>query len=311
MPVDFDNQVSNQELDTEIFSQDQDSVIQDPIVEEPNQTKKVQGLSEAEMNDPNSIIVTVSDPDAPLVILFGPPACGKTMTLVRLTRYLKDKGFILAPIRTFRPVQDTNYSNLCENFDTMISSNNAAASTDRISFMLVEVIKDGRRLCQILEAPGEYYFNPKEPNAPFPAYVNSIAANSNRKIWTFMVEPNWLNLEDRRNYVSKIGKLKQQMRPKDSTIFVYNKIDTTNFVRSAGDVNMSQVVKDLKNNYPSILDSFKNQNPITKLWRDYNCDVVPFQTGYYTNSRSGLTYQEGPEEYCRILWNSIMNCIKG
>ena len=38
----------------------------------------VHGLSNVEMNDPNSIHVTISDPKAPLVILFGPPACGKS-----------------------------------------------------------------------------------------------------------------------------------------------------------------------------------------------------------------------------------------
>ena len=47
-------------------------------------TQNPQGLSVEELRDPNKISVTIADKDAPIVVLFGPPACGKTMTLVRL-----------------------------------------------------------------------------------------------------------------------------------------------------------------------------------------------------------------------------------
>lgn len=274
-------------------------------------THSVLGLSAAEMNDPNSIRVTVSDPSAPLVILFGPPACGKTMTLVRMTRFLQSEGYIVAPIRTFRPTSDTNYAEICENFDQTMNSDNAAESTDRISFMLVEVIKNGRRLCQILEAPGEYYFNPQNPNAAFPNYVNTIISSSNRKIWAIMVEPAWMDHTDRMNYVTKITRLKQNMRSKDCVIFVFNKIDRTNFVRRVGEINKSEAIKEVKNLYPNIFVPFMNQNPITKWIKEYNCEFVPFQTGYYTSALNGYTYQEGPREYCVKLWNTIMDNIRG
>lgn len=281
-------------------------------VEAPAQPEGgVHGLSAAEMNDPNSIRVTVSDPNAPLVILFGPPACGKTMTLVRMTRFLQAEGYTVSPIRHFRPTSDTNYADICEHFDETMNSDNAAASTDRISFMLVQVIKNGRRICQILEAPGEYYFNPKEPNASFPNYVHTIIASSNRKVWTIMVEPDWMDHTDRANYVSKINHLRQRMRTKDRTIFVFNKIDKTNFVRSVGNINTSAAITEVKNLYPNIFVPFMNQNPITKIFKEYNCDFVPFQTGYYTEAVNGLTYQEGPSEYCVKLWKCIMNQITG
>lgn len=97
-----------------------------PAAETPAQPEGgVHGLSAAEMNDPNSIRVTVSDPNAPLVILFGPPACGKTMTLVRMTRFLQSEGYTVAPIRHFRPTSDTNYAKICENFDETINSDDA------------------------------------------------------------------------------------------------------------------------------------------------------------------------------------------
>lgn len=295
------------------------SIVQDQTtggsltVDSPFQTENsVYGLSEVEMNDPNSIQVTVSDPKAPLVILFGPAACGKTMTLVRMTRFLQSEGYTVSPIRTFRPTHDRNYTEICENFDENINSNNAAASTSRISFMLVEVIKNGRRVCQILEAPGEYYFSPTKPKESFPNYVNTIISSPNRKVWTIMVEPDWMDQPDRANYVTKIKKqLKPKMRAKDSVVFVFNKIDKTNFVRSVGQINTAQAITEVKNLYPDIFESFVNPNPITKLWKKYNCDFVPFQTGFYTVAVNGMTYQEGPREYCVKLWKCIMKKITG
>lgn len=279
---------------------------------DPEITGGARGLTAAELNDPNSIHVTISDSKAPLVILFGPPACGKTMTLVRMTRFLKTEGYAISPIRHFRPTSDTNYADLCEHFDETMNNNNAAEATDRVSFMLVEVMKNGRRICQILEAPGEYYFNPKQPSEPFPNYVNTIIASANRKIWTIMVEPDWQDHTDRANYVSRITHLRKCMRPKDSVVFAFNKIDKTNFVIGPGSINKSAAIAEIKNLYPNIFVPFMNQNPITKLWKKYNCDFVPFQTGYYTQAIDGrITYQEGPREWCMKLWNCIMKQITG
>lgn len=290
-----------------------EKVISDPapVAEEPA-SNGVLGLSATEMNDPNSIRVTISDPRAPLVILFGPPACGKTMTLVRLTRFLQAEKYIVSPVRTFRPTSDTNYTEICEKFDETMNSDNAADSTKRVSFMLVDVIKDGRRLCQILEAPGEYYFNPKKPNSGFPNYVNTIIASSNRKLWAIMVEPDWKDHTDRMNYVTKITRLKKDMRSVDKTLFIFNKIDKTNFVRGVGQINKPAAIYEVSTQYPNIFIPFLNHNPLTKWFKKYNCDFVPFQTGYYTETdNGGLTYQEGPREYCVRLWNAIMGSIRG
>jgi hypothetical protein len=276
-----------------------------------NNNESATGLSAIEMSDPNSINVTIPDQNAPLIILFGPPACGKTMTLVRLTRFLQNQGYTISPIKTFRPTTDTHYKKMCDNFDQMINNNNAAAGNSRISFMLVEVLNNGKRLCQILEAPGEYYFDPQKPTAPFPNYVNRIIASGNRKIWSILVEPDWQNDIDRRNYVTRISNLKQKMRMNDNVVFIYNKIDKTNFVRSVGDINIPAAIQDIQYLYPNIFVPFLNRNPITKIFKKFNCEFVPFQTGDYTEAINGLTYQEGPDEYCNNLWNTLLSKIKG
>lgn len=282
--------------------------------------QNIKGLSKDEYNDPNQIRVTIADGKAPLIILFGPPACGKTMTLVRLARYLNKQGYKISPIRTFRPNDDQNYVEICkpENFSRIINSPDAANSTANISFMLVEVVKDGKRLCQILESPGEYLFNPNKPTEPFPSYVNTIIHSNNRKLWAIMVEPDWRNEEDRINYVSRINELSTMMDVKDKTLFIFNKIDKTNFTRKKGVINIPQARIETNNLYPGIFEMFKNQNPITRLWKDYLCGFVPFQTGTYTptskQDSKGNTvwnYQEGADYYPQILWNEIRKSITG
>ena len=242
------------------------------------------------------------------------------MTLVRLARYLNKQGYKISPIKTFRPSDDQNYVEICksENFSRIINSPDAANSTANISFMLVEVIKDGKRLCQILESPGEFLFNPNKPTEPFPSYLYSIIHSNNRKLWAIMVEPDWRNVEDRINYVSRINELSTMMDVKDKTLFIFNKIDKTNFTRKKGQINIPQAKFEISNLYPGIFENFKNQNPITKLWKDYLCGFVPFQTGTYTKTTKqdskGNTvwnYQEGADDYPQMLWNEIKKSITG
>lgn len=286
----------------------------DLVSEEPKNKKR--GFSADELNDPNAIVVTIADKKTPIVVLYGPPGCGKTMTLIRLTRFLKEEGYKIKPIKTFRPSYDENYKQICDSFDSMIGDNYAAQATDRINFMLVEVTKNGKRLCQILEAPGENYFNPEDPNAEYPSYVYTIINGENRKIWCVMLEPDWEDENDRNNYVTRIANLKTEMRSTDKTIFVFNKIDQTNFVAGRSIVNINQAKNEVSNLYPGIFAPFKNMNPITRFISEWNCDFIPFQTGKFpklakTEKGKKNAFQPGPREYPAKLWNTICKRIKG
>jgi hypothetical protein len=310
----IDNSITdNFSHESAIIENGSSTISENKSIDDERPNSNTQGLTDLEKRDPNSINVTIADKDAPLIVLFGPPTSGKTMTLIRLTRFIHDLGqeYTVNPIPSFRPSSDSNYAEICATFNTMINNNNASKSTDRISFMLVEILKHGRRLCQVLEAPGEFYFNPKEPNASFPNYVNKIIASNNRKIWTIIVEPNWLDEEDRRNYVTRIKYLKSRMRAKDKVVFLFNKIDKTPYVRKVGDINILSAITEVENMYPNIFNPFMNLNPISKLWKKYNCNFVPFQTGTYTKAINGDTFQEGPKEYCEHFWKVLLTRIKG
>ena len=276
-------------------------------------TTYTQGETASLPQDVNSIQITISDKQTPLILLVGPPACGKTMTLIRLARYLKEKGYQLEPDRRLRPSTDKAYLELCNNFNAMLSTPLAANATSLISFMLVRVLRQGKVLCQILEAPGEHYFNPNDPHSPFPTYLNQIFANRMRKIWAFIVEKDWRDEQNRIDYVQRIRDLQLQVDPRDRAIFLFNKIDLTNFVLGRGRVNRSAAKKDIEDNYPGIFEPFRNTHPISSFWRPWRCEFLPFQTGTYTaDSRNGqLYFQSGPDEYPAALWQHLLHFIKG
>lgn len=264
------------------------------------------------LNDPNSIKVNITDSFTPIVVLYGPPACGKTMTLVRLTRYLISQGYTVAPDRTFRPAADSHYRKLCDNFDETIYSDNAALSTTQMTFMLVTVMKNGKPICQILEAPGELYFN-GDPNAPYPPYVHAVLNSSNRKVWAVMIEPNWLDQADRSKYCTRIAQFKANMTTKDKVLFIFNKIDTLQgLVTGVGKVNTKQAIITAQNQYPNIFVPFKNDHIISKFYREYNCEFVPFTTGSYSRQMSGgHQYTPSHEAYAHRLWDTILKQIRG
>lgn len=300
-PDNIDNPISD---DTDV------SIDITPLVESST------SLSSEELRDPNNIVVTISDKEAPIVILFGPPACGKTMTLVRLARYLGQIQYKIEPVTDFRPTHDKNYEAMCKSFNDMVGSDDAAQSTANINFMLVKIHdRNGKTLCQILEGPGEYYFNPDNPHADFPRYVSAIINRPNRKIWAIMVEPDKttkMNSENRRHYAAKIGQLKKRIKPRDRVLFIFNKIDQTPYVINGSSINYSSARKHVSDIYPGIFAPFKNLNPITKWWAPYRFDFVAFQTGDYPEKSDGsLGFEQGDDDYPRRLWNIIRKRIFG
>lgn len=308
-------QVNIGEKQPHISTEDQIQFTDQQVIEEPVPTPsdKIVGLTPEELNDPNKITISISDKQAPIVVLFGQPACGKTMTLVRLYRYLTDHGYVVEPVRDFRPTYDKNYNDICDNFHVMMNQGDAATSTSKISFLLVKVSRNGRTICQILEAPGEYYFNPEAPNAPFPKYFSAITASSNRKVWCFFVEPNWGDVPDRRNYVSRIEKLKTRIKSQDSTIIVYNKIDDSGFlIDGDGHVHLQHAKTDINNRYPNLFEKFRNSTPIVRWFSPYRCEFIPFQTGYYPKAADGtIGFQQGPDIFPQRFWNLIMKKVRG
>lgn len=279
-----------------------------------------QTYSSEELNNPQAIDVTISDETTPIVVFFGPPASGKTMTMIRLAKFLTDNGYRVGPVRNFRRDYDTKYQDMCNNFNGWLKPDQykwAAEKSLGLDFMLLKVFKGSKPIVQILEAPGEDYYNPNDPNEPrerFISYVEKIIAAPNKKNWIFLIEPNWKNVEDCENYVKKIKLVvDKKKRAGDKFILLYNKIDVTSNEIGYGRVDEKGAEKDAGDYYPGLFECFKNQNPITSFWRKYNCTLIPFSTGLYTDilweGRTAKKFDEGPKEYPQRLWANILKSI--
>lgn len=297
------------------FDLSPDIVDENPVIDNivpPVTSSFSDSLTVEEEQDPNKIKIVISDP-APVIILFGAGSSGKTMTLIRLTRWLKKHGYKVEPDRNFRPSNSSHYREMCDTFDTIVNSDYAVGSTGILSFMLVKVMnKYGEPICQILEAPGEHYFDEKFPNKPFPRYINDICTIDNPKTWMFIVESDWKDLQDRKNYADKIIRMQAQIEPKDRIIFTCHKADKQPALFSAGQPNREQFFKNLTNQYQGIFTKYMNQNPITKLWRKFNFDFVIFSAGLFNDTNDGgQSYTQSNDRYPAELWRAILKTVKG
>ena len=267
-------------------------------------------------NNAETYNVVITDHNAPMVILFGPPSCGKTMTLVRLTRYLSGT-YDFMPDQAFRNSTDSEFKELCKNFNAAVSADKAADGTKYIDFMLLRVNerRNGRTICQFVESPGEFLFNPQNPTAQFPAYLHQIIASNNRKIWLIFLEPG-MSQEDRFAYVKKIQNLRSVIDSRDRIIFVENKVDlpaTSSFVLSPTNINMDGLFRYVDGLYPQLFKSFTVKGILGSKAR---YDFTAFQTGTYVegqdaNGRPYKSFQAGHDSYARRLWNIIYKRIRG
>lgn len=257
--------------------------------------------------------VVIADP-SPLIILFGSGASGKTMTLIRLTKYLMQEGYNVSPETTFRNSHDKGYQEMCKNFNSIVNDTKAPGRNRAVDFMLVKVMdKWGKPICQFLEAPGEHYFDPAAPTKPFPSYINTISQSNNRRTWVFIVEKNWKDQSDRNNFASRITDLQHQyVLEQDKVIFTCHKADKHSNYMAGGQYNVPLFYNDIQNQYPNIFSKYKNTNPITKLWRRDNFDFIVFSAGSFSeDGQGGLNYTPSNPSNPKMLWEAILKTIKG
>ena len=191
-----------------------------------NGTVLTDTYTDEELRDVNNITVTIPDSRTPIVVFFGSPASGKTLALLRMIRFLEHNHYQIIPETLFRPQTDKHYAKMCIGLKDMAYSTYAPGGTDIISFMLVKVLdKVGNPLFQILEAPGEHYFD-GGAELNFPTYINAIRTATNRKIWVFFVEQDWGSNQGVRNlYAQKICSMQGLISPSDKVVFLFNKVD--------------------------------------------------------------------------------------
>lgn len=253
----------------------------------------------------DDILINIADKVTPLAVLLGPACVGKTMTLVRLVRYLVEQGYSVSPDKSFRSVGDNIYRNVCDSFQELINSGNAASGTSYYDCMLVKIMKDGRSILQVVDLAGELLMN-YGLGTTFP-YFHQILNVENPYIWIIMLEPYWRNPKQRREYVERIKSIQTMFSPKDKVIIVANKIDKTPYMEGKTRINSAGVLKQINNEYPGLIELFSNTNPITCLFRPYNCSFIPFVTGTYPIRNDGqMLYVPSSSVFPNLLWKAMI-----
>lgn len=266
--------------------------------------------TEEELRDVNAISVTIPDQNTPIVVFFGSQASGKTLALMRMIRFLESHDHQVIPEEVFRPKTDRHYARMCSELKNMVYNNYTPGGTDVISFMLVKVLNPvGQPVCQILEAPGEHYFD-GSPNLEFPTYINAIRTSPNRKIWVFFVEQGWGEDQSERNlYAQKICSMQGLVSPNDKVVFLFNKADRQ---RSRGQYDKTGKPRkelffnQIKREYPGIFTRYQNTGLTRLLYGEYNFKAVCFSSGIFnkTNDDREVWTLES-DWYCSELWNAI------
>lgn len=277
----------------------------------PQQTFKVEDetYTEEEQRDVNAITVTIPDTQTPIVVFFGSPASGKTLALMRMVRFLEAHDYIVVPEEVFRPKTDRHYTKMCANLKEMVYDQYTPGGTDIISFMLVKVLdRAGHPVCQILEAPGEHYFD-GSPDLGFPTYINAIRTAPNRKVWVFFVEQGWGESQGERNlYAQKICSMQNLISPNDKVVFLFNKADKhrASQYNGSGKPIISTFFANINQQYPGIFNRYQNKGLIKLLYGQYNFKAVCFSAGIFNTTANGREVWTLEDDwYCMELWKAI------
>ncbi len=293
--ADFDKLVNDKPVSENGGTEKKNTVLQDTYTDE-------------EIHDVNNITVTIPDASTPIVVFFGSPASGKTLTLLRMIRFLEQNNYQVVPEALFRPQTDKHYTKMCAGLKDMAYSTYAPGGTDIISFMLVKVLDSiGRPLCQILEAPGEHYFD-GHASLEFPTYINAIRTCMNKKIWVFFVEQDWgSNQEERNLYAQKICIMQGLISPQDRVVFLFNKADKHRHqYKPNGEPNKQVFFTNIKQQYPGIFARYQNTGLTKFMYGQYNFKAVCFSSGVFNRTGDGReVWTPEKDWYCQELWNAI------
>jgi hypothetical protein len=262
--------------------------------------------------------INTSDITGPLVIFYGPREIGKTVVLLRLFLYL-DRKYQIKPNSDFR--NDVAYAEAIQVFEkTRKEKIFAPRATGHVDFMLLDVIEDnGNNFCQILEAPGEDFFDltPKqqgelvEPDRAYPRYFNEILAANYRKVFVFFFEIGMFNNDTERTiYVDKIASLiNTQLNPdRDRVIILCNKCDKQSKWIRDGKPNEKEFRKNIyEKPYFGKLKSLLSNRKYSSI------HFVPFSSGSFAklSEKNLQAFAASKEYYPERLWDAIFSSIAG
>lgn len=264
----------------------------------------------------------ITDTKTPIIIVVGPASSGKSMIMVRIGKYLHKQGYKIEPdyayLNTPKYVQD------CADFMNCLNSNIAMPGT--VTDLLIQ-IKDpnGNKVAQYLEAPGEGYFDPNNPGAQPPQYLQYICGGDvlNKKIFIYLLDFD-SSVEIHKSFRSDSemrGKYEKRLidvfmrlaRPMDKTILLYNKLDKTDYGTILKITNKSAAEKEARENYARVFSSLKKKILGGFITYD-DFKFMVFSTGSYSDAVDDAgnpiqQYNNSDDIYPKSLWKEIIRKI--
>lgn len=278
------------------------------------------GVTSAEQAyaDPTAIATPqIVNNRVPVVVFVGPPSSGKSMILVRLAKYLRDKGYTIKTDPTF--LNTAKYQSDCNEFESKLSTNVALSGS--VTFLLVNVYKNGKEIAKLLEAPGEdfYTYDPEKirlgVNNSIAPYLSTIISSTNPKSYVTL-----LDLDSEVSF-RRDGNHRDQYanrfmthfyphinRNRDRIVLLYNKIDTTPFGSINGCHDPAGALNDARLYYPSWFNSMRTKKMVFFDMENYVFKT--FCTGMFSmqtdaNGNTYKTYNKASDVYPAELWAEI------
>lgn len=264
-----------------------------------------------------------------LILFVGPPDCGKTMATYSLAEYLcslDQEAFEVTPNRFFKKY-DADYQNKCKEFEDKLVLNLSKKGTDapRVAmnktkdvFMMIDVKQNNHLKYQILEAPGELFWDPDNQEREFGSEIANLidpkGYERGKVVFVLLLDLYTRKWDDSNNrgdcakYQNRLKQILDNYKPGDKIIALFNRYDCRNS-------------KNDKSDWKVWLDTYKdlfNYLASQKKWiffPKYNVKQLPYSAGKNfkitiderTNQTGDQHYTSDTEVlgYAQDLWKEI------
>lgn len=257
----------------------------------------------------------IPDPKLPIFIPYGYRSIGKTMIIMRLTRFLYQEGYTVRPNLVFKSVSDQRYHNLCQRYMEQVFNTYALTATGINDTLLLDVINQkGEPVCGIIDQAGEHQYDMDSPYMGISQEMREIIKLPNPKIWGFVIEYNsLLDIHERQGYAQNIWNIANNaLASENKVLFIYNKVDLTPFMKSEdGTASLRELFDSADSSFPGIFKPFEETNLIKRILKGrYKFKMIPFQTGVFNQREGDVIFSYGRDEYPKHLWEKILESIR-